>query len=210
MPHLINTIYDASISSAITSLEEAHTLIVERVIAAQKVINVDSLAWGEQFKRLEVSLPQGAGLIGKHKEKFVEIINILATVERTISALKWLSTEYPKSIVRECHPSTSDNKGGNDIVLTDQNGKVIVRCEVTDVSSSSAGQNGKEKKDLKNLQCSIAIPNDSVYRYIATSLEFADALSSPKRKWRNMHYKYLRHETGLNNSTILLEIKNKT
>ena len=209
MAHLIETIYETSIPTAINALENTHALIVERAIATQKDIGTNITMWGTQLKRLEVSLPFGKMLIGKSSEKLVEIINILATTERTISALKWLSKTHPESILRECHASTSDDVGGNDIVLTDNSKNIIVRCEVTDVISSNAGQNGKEKKDIKNLGCSHEVPHDSVTRYIATSTEFSDALSSPKRKWKNLHYKYNKHYTNLPDNTVLLEITAK-
>jgi len=209
MAHLIKAIYDTTVPNAVNVLENTHELIVERAIATQNKIDTDSTTWGAQLKRLDVSLPSGELLVKRPKEKFVEIINILATVERTISALKWLSETYPTSILRECHPSTSDAIGGNDIVLTDISKNIIVRCEVTDVVSSNASQNGKEKTALKNLECANSVPDDSIFRYIATSAEFADALSSPNRKWDNMHYQYIRHETGLKNKTVLLEIKSK-
>jgi len=209
MAHLIETIYDTSIPNAVSLLEKTHELIVNCAHTTQSTSISDSSAWGEQLKRLEVSLPCGEALIGKPKEKFVEIINVLATVERTISALKWLLEAYPMSLLRECHPSTSDNAEGSDIVLTDRNNNIIVRCEVTDVVSSTAASNGKEKKDLRNLKCSERVPDDGVIRYIATSTEFANALSSPSRKWHNMHYHYIRHETNQKNRTVLLEIKSR-
>lgn len=209
MAHLINAIYDTSIPSAIIALQETHALIVERAIATQTQINVEPIAWGENFKRLEVFLPSGKALIGKSKEKFVEIVNILATLERTLAALEWLSTKYPACILRECHPSTSDDVGGNDIVLINIKGETLVRCEVTDVISSNAGQNNKEKNDLKKLECKNVVPDDSICRYIATSKEFANALSSPSRKWKTKHYRYARHETGLPNETVILEIKTR-
>ena len=75
--------------------------------------------------------------------------------------------------------------------------------------SSNAAQNGKEKKDLKNLGCSHEVPDDMITRYIATSTEFSNALSSPKRKWKNLHYKYIKHHTNLSDNTVLLEITAK-
>ena len=121
------------------------------------------------MKRLEIDVPFGEGLVGKSEEKYVEVINILATAERTVSALKWLGNEFPGSLVQECHASTSDGKEGNDIVLVNLEGAVSVRCEVCDVVASKAGQNGKEKKDLKNLGCTLSVPDDNIRRFIATS-----------------------------------------
>ena len=59
-----------------------------------------------------------------------------------------MAEKHPECIVRECHSSTSDSSDGNDIVLMDHSRNIVVRCEVTDVISSDAAQNGKEKKDI--------------------------------------------------------------
>ena len=210
MAHLINTIRDAPIFKAIFDLKETHKLIVEHTIAAQgQFNNVETSSWGMHFKRLDVFLPCGESLIGKDKEKFVEIVNILATVERTLSALKWLDTKYPTCILRECHPSTSDDINGNDIVLINTKNEILVRCEVTDIISSNAGKNNKEKNDLKKLKCKNIVPDDSICRYIATSKEFSNALSAPNRKWITKHYRYIRHETEYSDETVILEIKPK-
>lgn len=207
MAHLIETIYKTSLEHAYSELERTHSIIVGRAIEAQVGIGKNSQSWGSELKRLEVSLPLGESLIGKSTEKFVEIINILATTERTLSALRWFKAQYPNSFLKECHASTSDNICGNDIVLLNpSSGDIVVRCEVTDVTSSNAGQNGKEKKDLKNLGCDILVPDDCVKRYIATSLEFANALTSKGRKWQNLHYRYILHATDYNDKTVLLEI----
>jgi hypothetical protein len=209
MPHLIETIYESSVKEAINKLKQTHALIVERAIVAQKKIGTNGYAWGSELKRLEVSLPVGQLLVGKATEKFVELINILATTERTISSLCWLEKQHSRAFLRECHSSTSDDLEGNDIVLvSSENGNVIVRCEVTDVTSNKAGQNGKEKKDIKNLGCEEYVPNDGATRYIATSHEFSNALTSEKRKWAAMHYRYILHETKFADRTVLLEIVN--
>ncbi len=206
MAHIIETIYRTSIVDTIVVLEQTHQLIVDCAVSSQKKISNETISWGINTKRLEVSLPYGELQIGKSNEKFVEIINILATTERTISALKWLAQNFPRAIVQECHPSTSDNPDGNDIVLIDHQDNILARCEVCDVASSNASQNKKETKDLKNLGCENSTPNDLVRRFIATSKEFALALSSPKRKWDNKHYKYITHLTKDIDQTILLEI----
>lgn len=207
MAHLIEAIRESSVRNAIDHLERVHALIVQRAMESQREVGSASSAWGSDFKRLEVQLPKVDVLIGKTSEKFIEIVNILATAERTISALRWLERAFPNSFVRECHASTSDESDGNDIVLTDlSTGVVTVRCEVTDVASRNAAQNGKEKKDLHNLGCMSDVPDDYIKRYIATSLEFAQALCSPKRKWGRMHYRYLAHETSDGSRTVMLEI----
>jgi len=75
-------------------------------------------------------------------------------------------------------------------MLGDPDGQVRVRCEVTDVASTSTGQNGKEVKDLMSLGCQISVPVDGSRRFICTSSEFAKGLSSRSRKWDGRHYRY--------------------
>lgn len=209
MAHLIEAIRESSLEGAIELLQKTHALIVEQAIHAQRRIGTNSGAWGAELKRLEVSLPAGQLLIGKACEKFVEIINILATTERTISSLVWLAQRHPNTVLRECHASTSDDIEGNDIVLLEAvSRKIVVRCEVTDVISSNAAQNGKEKKDLRNLGCGASVPKDGVIRYIATSYEFSQALMSKNRKWASMHYRYIPYETKSTDQTVMLEIVN--
>ena len=134
MAHIIETIKYESLAVALEQLREAHSFVASRAVAAQKSIGTNIDHWGLAAKRLFVSLEGGPALIGKPSEKFVELINILATTERTMEALEWFALHYPQWIVRECHPSTSDFEGGNDIVLIDERGNVKVRCEVCDVA----------------------------------------------------------------------------
>ena len=206
MPHIIEAIENESIGRSIEILRNAHEFVASRAIAAQAEIGADLDHWGTAAKRMFVDLQGGPDLVGKSEEKFVEIINILATTERTIEALQWFSESYPDLSVRECHSSTSDNPDGNDIVLVSHEGEVKVRCEVCDVASRSPGQNNKEKKDLASLGCSEVVPKDGVDRYIATSTEFGAALAGPKRKWTGMHYGYQLIETKLPLGTVLLAV----
>lgn len=207
MAHLVEVIRHVSFEQAIIQLQLTHDALVQHAIMAQRSITVEQSSWGIETKRLSVDLPQGTHLIGKSSEKFVELINIIATTERTISALYWLADNYPTTEVKECHASTSDDKNGNDIVLVDKySGQLKVRCEVTDVASTSAGQNGKEKKDLKTLGCETEVPEDGIDRFIATSHEFAMALTSIKRKWNLLHYRYQIYESTRADHTTLLKI----
>ena len=204
MAHVIETIKNQSTLEALTKLKEAHLFIASQAIKGQNAIGTIPNYWGLAAKRMLIHLEGGPEIIGKSSEKFVELINILATTERTMEALEWLAVQYPNLTVRECHPSTSDFEGGNDIVLVDQNNEVKVRCEVCDVASSNPGQNGKEKKDLGNLGCSETVPSDEVDRFIATSVEFAAALTGSKRKWSLMHYRYRLIDTKLPQQTTML------
>ncbi|PKF63547.1 hypothetical protein CW745_01465 [Psychromonas sp. psych-6C06] len=72
------------------------------------------------MKRLSIDLTSLSNpLITKGSEKFVELINIIATIERTLDTLKWAQEHFPLLLVDQCHPSTSDDSEGNDIVLID-------------------------------------------------------------------------------------------
>jgi hypothetical protein len=62
----------------------------------------------------------------------MEIINIVASCERMIDGLRWFlaNPKYHGLSVRMCHPSTSDEDAGNDLILSSQGNKIVVRCEV--------------------------------------------------------------------------------
>ena len=150
---------------------------------------------------------EGLGL-GKKGERFAEVVNMAATMERLLDALTWFwnHPDYRSLRVRECHPSTSDDSSGNDIVLESADGIVKVRCEVCDVVSRNAAQNLKEAKDIRKLGCETGVPPDGVSRYIATSPEFAQALSSPVRKWNQKPYRYKSICAGADCDTKLLRL----
>jgi len=192
MPHLIEPFTNASFEDAVADLRAANSFIVGRAKEAMIAADVNVAMWGISLKRTPVDLTGNSRprLIGKPTEKLSEVINITATVERLIAAIEWFSHDCPSCKIHECHPSTSDETNRNDLVLIDDKGMVVVRCEVCDVASSSAGSNGKEKKDIRNLGCNVAVPEDNVRRYICTSPEFAIALTSEKRKWATIPYRY--------------------
>src|SRR5690606_39152719 len=108
--------------------------------------------WGTLLKRTRVELtaPEPPAAITKRTERLVEVINMAATLERLMDGLSWFASQpaFAALTVIDCHPSTSSSTIGNDLVLGPEPELVAVRCEVTDVASSSAGQNGKERKDL--------------------------------------------------------------
>ncbi len=205
MPHIIDTIRNKSLKESIDILTFAHDDLLKAIRNACND-SESSEQWGINMKRLIIDLTSISNpLVTKESEKFVELINILATVERTLDTLKWLLNQFPTLMVNQCHPSTSDDSDGNDIVLKDFEGTTKIRVEVCDVASKRAAQNNKEKSDIKNLGCDQEVPDDGVQRYIATSSEFSKALHSSKRKWASMCYKY---ETILisGTSTVLLKV----
>ena len=173
MPHLVNPLRDVSFADAIAQLDLVHSFLVQRAGAEIATSKIPAAHWGIGAKRLEVKLatPDRPPLVGKPSERFGEIVNMAATIERMIPLLRWLSTngEYSHLRVVQCHPSTSDEDGGNDLVLGGPDGAPVVRCEVCDVASRKAGSNGKERSDLEKLGCAAGVPADGVKRFICTA-----------------------------------------
>jgi hypothetical protein len=202
---------NVSYADAIRELELAHAFLVRRAGEEIATSSIPAARWGIGAKRLDVDLNREGRpeqRIGKLTERFGEIVNITATIERMIALLRWLSAheEYQRLRILQCHPSTSDDEGGNDLVLATPEGTVVIRCEVCDVASSNAGANGKEKSDLLKLSCANGVPEDGLQRFICTAREFADALRSGYRKWRNYAYRYELIELGDDVDTCLLRI----
>ena len=204
--HLINST-SGEIADVQKQLKEAHQFIVEHC----KVPAPDpqSKKWGIEMKRTRVLLPEQNRpiLIGKRQEQFFEVVNVLATVERLMDALDWFGThqEFQNFKVEVCNPSTSSAPGDNDLVLVDSDGQIRVRCEVCDVASSKAGQNGKEKSELKSLGCETSVPTDNIKRFICTSTQFANAIVNAKRKTTYYTYKE-RFEGASDDDTTILEV----
>ncbi len=193
MSHLIRTAGVRTYSALIDELRAAHSHLVECATSALSEFHHSSTDWGARFKRLYVSLGASRpSAIEKERERLVEIINMVATLERLIAGVSWFSSN-PQTvdlIVLECHPSTSASDTGNDLVLGHTPNDRRVLIEVTDVASGSAGQNGKERKDLASLGCATAVPSDGVRRFLCTSPEFAGALTNVRRRWDRSHYRY--------------------
>jgi hypothetical protein len=211
MTHIVNPFNNARFDDALKLLRAAHRFLVSRAKDAITASNFDESRWGTSMKRSPVPLNLGDVplLIGKPEEKLSEVINIVATVERLIDAIDWFARQpqYEGYSILECHPSTSDETDGNDLVIMDRNSKVAVRCEVCDVASSKAGSNNKETKDIQNLGCDRFVPQDGVLRYICTAPEFANALAGQGRKWGSKPYRYGLIATGFPSGTCMLLIK---
>ncbi len=205
--HLISHHGVSSIPEAAKTLTEAHDYLVERTRASLHQLTGERPAWGAFAKRATVDF-DGVSYpwLGKPKERVIEAINMVATLERLLDALQWFGAQPATRnwLVLECHPSTSSTAKGNDLVLGPAVGDSKVLCEVTDVASVSAGQNGKEEGDLKRLGCLTCVPTDGQRRFICTSVEFGGALSAKARKWGNLHYRYRVHRQG---DTMLLELE---
>ncbi len=210
MAHLVDFIKEEPLALARKKLAAAHDFIVSRAQVALRQPPTAQAGWGISTKRLKVDLSghERPELVKKGSERLAEILNIAATIERLLGALLWFEQEprFQWLEVQICHPSTSSAKNSNDLVLAEKNGLVCVRCEVCDVAARSAGQNGKEQKDLKSLRCESGVPKDGIYRFLCTSSEFADALTSEKRDWAMLLYRYIAHPVADGSETFMLEV----
>jgi hypothetical protein len=209
MAHLIRSYSSIAYADLAPQLSAAHGFLVARADQALKALTSNSSRWGTLLKRIRVDLSANGvpEAINKSSERLVEVINMAATLERLMDGLSWFAKQpaFAALTVVECHPSTSSSTAGNDLVLGVDPARILVRCEVTDVASSSAGQNGKERKDLESLGCGASVPSDGVRRFVCTSTEFARALTSSIRKWDRCHYRYAVFEVE-SSDTRLLEV----
>jgi hypothetical protein len=207
MAHLIRSYSDMPYAALADRLSAAHGFLVSRADATLRELTSCQSRWGTLLKRTRVSLDaeNSPEAITKSSERLVEVINMAATLERLLDRLAWFSSQpaFAGLTVLECHPSTSSSLAGNDLVLRTRPRRVSVRCEVTDVASSSAGQNGKERKDLASLGCLASVPAAGVDRFVCTSTEFAKALTSSIRKWQKCHYRYQVYEVGTSYTRML-------
>lgn len=208
MSHLIRSYGLTSYHALLGDLRSAHGHLSRCTSTALGKIGQVPERWGAHLKRLKVEF--GADrppTIAKASERLGEVVNMAATLERMIDAVHWFSSqeEYAHLAVLECHPTTGSTEKGNDLVLGEGPTAPRVLVEVTDVVSDSAGQNGKELKDLASLGCDALVPQDGVRRYLCTSEEFAAALTSRDRKWGRYHYRYRVTPIG-DAGTHLLEI----
>lgn len=196
MPHLVKPIRNTRLDEALAQVRAAHLAIVKsaREQARARLAGGALSSWGADAKRLTVNLES----VGKPVERFVEVLNMAATMERLIDALAWFTAhpEYERLTVQQCHPTTSDDKSkgggehGNDLVLVDDAERVRVRCEICDVVSGRGDSNNKEPKDLESLGCAGGVPADGVERFLVTSGEFAGWLVGPRRRWADKDYRY--------------------
>lgn len=100
------------------------------------------------LKRQRVQLPTLGGQwfrTGRAEERLGELINILATVARTVDALDHLAASVGGTVVK-CNPSTSDH--GHDIEVVADERQVVV--EVSDVAGNG-NANSKMTNDLTTL-----------------------------------------------------------
>lgn len=210
MKHLVATLSGLPLPELRHKLVEAHDFLVARSLDVLPTFPQAGPLWGVQMKRLRVDLKAESrpATVLKDAERFGEVVNMVATLERLVAAIGWFEQqpEFGGLRVKECQPSTSSSKGSNDLVLENGVGTVVVRCEVCDVASSSAGSNGKERKDVASLGCSNGVPPDGVRRFLCTSPEFAQAIQSTKRRWAKCLHRYREFKVGDETDTVLVEL----
>jgi hypothetical protein len=206
--HILEPLKKVPITTATALLSAGHDFIAERCRKWHFPGECEN--WGIEAKRklVDLNAPGRPPVVGKEKESFPELINVLAATERMLATLKWFGAagEFSGFLVHVCHPATSGLKGENDLMLSDHSGNIRVRCEVCDVAASMAGQNNKEKKDLYSLGCEGAVPVDECRRFISTSPEFAKALMSQKRIWKVKFHRYLDVEGTADFNTKIIEV----
>ena len=209
MNHLINPIFSRSFHTLSDDLSVAHRFLTE---AATQVMSYSSASkdyWAVSMKRLKVEWDQekAPSIVGKSSESFQEMLNILATLEHLKAAVRWFANqpEFHGCLVTECHPSTSDS-GTNDLVIGMEASPPAAICEVTDIVSSNAGQNNKEDKDLRSLGVLPDFHYEQPRRFIATSVEYATALTNPRRRWRTKSYRYVQRGDPDGSQTRILEV----
>lgn len=211
MSHLVAPFSSPSIAAATERLRQVYGYLVERASAALPHGAVDS--WGTATKRVSVDLPVASRPkdVQKDKEALVEVVNMVATIERLLAGLQYLSTipEYGGLEVSQCHPSTSDDEEGNDLVLSDRAGGTGVRLEACDVVSSVRDGNGKEASLLSKLGCAHEVQPTGVGLFIATSPEFARYLARGTRRWASKHYHYAVHDIRDPSDSKVLEIRGR-
>jgi hypothetical protein len=210
MRHLVCSFGDTTIAEGIQDLYRAHDFLVACSVDAIRGVPEGGPQWGCQMKRLWVLLPlEGRpSLVAKDRERFGEVVNMVATLERLLAVLGWFDErpEFRQLRIAACHPSTSSASEANDLVLSNAGGEIAVRCEVSDVAAGVASQNGKELKDLASLGCAEGVPRDGIRRFLCTSPEFASAIQSGRRKWALRGHRYRPFLTGEPGGTVLLEV----
>ena len=203
MGHLINTL-SGEIVDVRQELQEAHDFLVKCAQAAQTSVS-DATSWGIDTKRVSVALnvSQPPLKIGKPEERMGELVNMTATVERLLDALRWFEThnDFKQLTVVKCHPSTSS--GENDLVLGTQQGQVSVLCEVSDVASDGDG-NGKANKDIASLYTAWEKHTEHARYFLCVSSEFAPVIERKKHLAANRRVAL--HKTGEKSGTVLIEV----
>ncbi len=188
-----------TIEAAFQHLNEAHSFLVTKALAflangPQKAQSADQ--WGTLIKRESIQFNSNELILLNNtatKHKFVEVINMCATVERMLDALKWAGSEFQNHLVAICNPTTSSNAFAgqnqalnNDLVLVcSECQHVTARFEVSDVFGKGYGKR-KERKDLKSLGVdgNAGDWQSNERKFLVVSKEFGAFLGRRQPPWR--------------------------
>jgi hypothetical protein len=141
----------------VAQLHAAHDAIVERAIGWTH--DIAGPSWGIRAKRTFVDLTGAHPMVTNEKHPISELLNICATVERLLGALRWAIQEGWAESVLECNPTTSNQttsgiSGPPDLRTKGVQGEAWF--EVSDVVAARDG-NRKLQIDLERLQRAPAI-----------------------------------------------------
>ena len=89
--HLVATFADLSLPDARRQLAEAHDFLVARCLDSRAAVHRAVQLWGVQMKRMHVVLKatNRPAAVCKDAERFGEVVNIIATLERLVAAIGW-------------------------------------------------------------------------------------------------------------------------
>jgi hypothetical protein len=128
-------------------LQGAHDAIVDRAIGWTNAAAGSS--WGIRAKRAVVDLAGAHPMVTSEKHPILELLNICATVERLVGALRWAIDRGWAQSVLECSPTTSGVAGPSDVRTVGGEGEAWF--EVSDVLSARDGRR-KLRTDLERLE----------------------------------------------------------
>jgi hypothetical protein len=213
-----NSSLENQISESMSLLDSVHRFLVQRCtnFLKEHTHTEQPKKWGIQFKRdglvsLSEPEPKIRALIGKEKERFGEVLNMIANIERMLDGLRWFG-ENPEfsnlSVV--CHPATSSRgqEGRQCNVELKSGTQIIVKCEITDIVSRNIAHNGKEKLMLKALGWEGGKPLHAARCFICTSSEFGSELRNASKS-NKRPFTYEHRNPGGSQETMILELKAK-
>lgn len=219
MGHLVERLEGLTLDDCLASLSQAHSFLHECVKASYEDRFSHAIkkgnGWGSALKRVTVELPYEKSrrhfmdsegkchvLIGEDvpNQKFAEIVNQAASMERLMDAIRWARTResgLSDYRVQICHPTTSSATtrekkvaDDHDLVLKGSNDE-LAKFEVSDVAGKKDG-NRKEEKDLVGLgflkkgtgEAKFAVSKWPDGRsFLVVSNESSLRMRKPKRGW---------------------------
>jgi hypothetical protein len=210
MAHLVCAWKALPATQCRAELERVLTYLVARARdQSVRLADLPAERWGCLAKRFKIDLGDSKARpssIQKDKENIVELINMIATMERLVDALAWILGRDPQAQVVSCDPTTStphargrrNGKGSPALLslgvpapdLHVRGSAFEAIFEVADIISEVRDGNGKEKSSLRNLGCETSIPEGPIARYLVVPEGFSAWLCRTTRRWRDKHFAY--------------------